>query len=73
MAPKKKIFSSEPQIHHDYTISFSETTNEDALEVFAIFRNQGWKQFLNHQPQIYIDGQVVEFYSSLRHDEVLIC
>lgn len=65
MAPKpkkKKSLLTEPQINHDLYVSFLEVTNEDALEVLNIFRIQGWKHFLNHQPRWYIDEQVVEFY-----------
>lgn len=53
------------------SVFFSKVTNKDALEVLNIFRSQAWKYFLNHQPKHYIDEQVVEFYTSLRHDEEL--
>lgn len=71
MAPKiqkKKAPPTEPKVNRDLMIFFSEVTNEDALEVLDIFRLQGWKHFLNYQHRFYVDEQIVEVYSTLKHD-----
>lgn len=46
-------------------------TNEDALEILDIFRRHEWRHFFNHQLRIYIDEQVVKFYSTLHHENTI--
>lgn len=70
MAPKKKIIRTEPQIRHEHTVFLSETTNIDTLEILDIFKRRGWKHFLTYQPRKYMDEQVLQFYTSILHDDV---
>lgn len=71
MTPKKDTQTSKlkaPQVHHEY-ILISKTTNENALQILEIFRDQWWKHFLNHQPEMYVNDQVMEFYSTLKYNK----
>lgn len=36
---------------------------------WTFFRDKEWKYFLNNQPTLYVNDQVVEFYSTMTHDK----
>lgn len=68
MTPKKAMKTTvfeEPQVHRDHNVFSLEIMNKDALEIVEMFRSQVWKHFLNHQSNIYVNEQVVEFYSTM--------
>lgn len=66
-ATKKKIITEEPLIFHDYSIFFRDTTIPAVLEILEVFKRYGWKDFLDYEPQKYMDEQVLQYYHTIHH------
>lgn len=43
------------QVYHNFTVFFTEMTKEDTLLILEMFRAHGWKHFLNHQIEFYVN------------------